>query len=336
MYSRLIPTELACADPGTTQTLSPRGELLVVNKLAGTIEFFRADSAARLATVPMKKFPHEVLLAQDGQHAYVSIYGLGVFGRNFEHPGDEVAIIDLLAREQVGAISTLPYKAPHGMAFDAQGTLWVSCDVSGMILAIDTGTLEILKAIPTGSHGSHWIAITPNGHKLYANNKTFPNLVVIDTASREVIRQIPLAPGSEGIALDPKGRRLYVAAQRPQQFYVIDTTSDEMVATVPITVFDPVEAGKNPQKRIQVAPDGKRLVISSFATGEIAIVDTADLSRQRRLVVENGPMGITFDGPSRAYVMNHDQGSIMQIDLDTATVLRRFETGAGPETMAMF
>ncbi|HEX4329388.1 MAG TPA: hypothetical protein VH105_21555 [Burkholderiales bacterium] len=196
-YTRLRPLEAACADPGVTQALTPRGEMLVVNKLAGKLEFYRVDTRERLAAIEMPKFPHEVLLARDHRQAYISIYGQGVFGKNFEHPGEEVVIIDLDTRARAGSISTLPYKAPHGMAFDAAGMLWVSCDVSGVILVIDPAKREILKAIPTGSNGTHWLTITPDDAKLYASNKTYPNLVVVDTARREVAKQIPLAPAAK-------------------------------------------------------------------------------------------------------------------------------------------
>ena len=210
MYKRLQPVDAACETAGATTAPGARGEMLVVNKLAGKVEFYRADTQEKLAEIELPKFPHEVLAAPDTGLAYVSIYGMGLFGKNSEAPGEEVAIIDLATRSKVGAISTLPYKGPHGMAFDAAGLLWVSCDVSGFIIAIDLATRGIVTAVPTGSNGTHWLTITPDGNKLYASNKTFPDLVVIDTRTRELLPKIALPPGSEGLALSPDGKRLYV------------------------------------------------------------------------------------------------------------------------------
>jgi YVTN family beta-propeller protein len=335
-YTPLAPA--ACTDPADGQsTIATSGrEMIVVNKVAGKVQFFAVGSFDKLGELEMAKLPHEVVIAPDRKTAYVSIYGLGVFGKNSESPGRQVAIIDLATRAQIGAIDVSPYKGPHGMAFDGQGVLWVSCDVSGVILAIDVGARRILDAITTDSFGTHWLVVTPDGKKLYASNKTFPFAVVIDTVKRTLLAKIALERGSEGLALSPDGARLYVMAQRPQSFYVIDTQSDEVVATVPLEVFEQTPAEKNPQKRVKVAPDGKHLLITSFNTGEIAIAPVADLGAQTRVAAEKGPMGITFADANRAYVMNHDQGSISVVDLPTRSVVGKFSTAPGPETMALF
>ena len=143
-YATLSP--VACADPGMSPMAAARGELIVVNKLAGLVQFFDARSHGKLAELEMPKFPHEVVLSPDRTTAYVSIYGQGVFSKNSEAPGREVAIIDLASRTQTGSIDVSPYRAPHGMAFDAQGVLWVSCDISGVIVALDVHKREVLSA----------------------------------------------------------------------------------------------------------------------------------------------------------------------------------------------
>ena len=333
-YSPLQP--VACAEPGATSVVQARGELIVVNKLAGMVQFFDASSLAKLDEIEMSKFPHEVALSPDRSTAYVSIYGQGVFGRNSEAPGREVAIIDLASRRQVGAIDVSPYRAPHGMAFDASGVLWVSCDVSGVIAAIDVAQRKVLAAVETGSFGTHWLTVLNSRNKLYATNKIYDFVAVVDTAARTLAKKIPFPQGSEGLALSPDGSRLFVMAQRPQQFHVIDTATDSVVEIVPLTVFAATPEGRNPQKRVQVSPDGSHLLITSFDTGEIAIVPLADLHSQTRLTVEKGPMGITFASDGMAYVMNHDQGTVSMVDVPGRRITGAFATAKGPETLAIY
>jgi DNA-binding beta-propeller fold protein YncE len=333
-YAPLSP--VACAEPGMVPMAAARGELIVVNKLAGLVQFFDAASHARLAEIEMSKFPHEVVLSADRSTAYVSIYGQGVFSKNSEAPGREVAIIDLANRKQIGAIDVSPYRAPHGMAFDAQGVLWVSCDISGVIVALDVEKREVIAAVSTGSFGTHWITVLRSQNKLYATNKHYDFVAVIDTAAKSLKGKIPFPHGSEGLALSPDGSRLFVMAQRPQEFHVIDTETDRVIDVVPLDVFAPTPEGRNPQKRVQVSPDGAALLITSFDTGEIAIAPLESLRSQTKLTVEKGPMGITFADAGLAYVMNHDQGTISIVDVPQRRILNTFATARGPETLAVY
>lgn len=323
-----------CA-PDTNGAAMAWREMIVVNKLAGLVQFFDVATHEKRGELKMPPLPHEVVLSPDRATAYVSIYGLGIFGRNTEHPGEEIAVIDVGTRRLVHTINVAPYKAPHGMAFDGHGVLWVSCDLSGMVLAVDTARRAVVDAIPTESFGTHWLTLTPDGAKLYCSNKTFPFAVVIDTGARRLAAKIPLPHGSEGLAMAPDGERVYVMAQRPHLLHVIDVATDTVIETIPVTVFGETPEGRNPQKRVQVSPDNRYLVISSFNTGEIAIAPVADPRDQRLIAVEKGPMGITFADTRVAYVMNHDHGSISIVDIEAGAVVGRFETAPGPETMAL-
>ncbi|OGA01377.1 MAG: hypothetical protein A3H35_19575 [Betaproteobacteria bacterium RIFCSPLOWO2_02_FULL_62_17] len=333
-YAPLQP--LACAEPGMAPLAAARGELIVVNKLAGMVQFFDARTLQKLAEIEMSKFPHEVVLSPDRNTAYVSIYGQGVFSKNSEAPGREVAIIDLASRSQIGAIDVSPYRAPHGMAFDAQGVLWVSCDVSGVIAALDVAKREVIAAVTTGSFGTHWLTALRPRNKLYATNKHYDFVAVVDTEARKLAAKIPFPQGSEGLALSPDCSRLFVMAQRPQQFHVIDTATDQVIDIVPLNVFAPTPEGRNPQKRVQVSPDGSDLLITSFDSGEIAIAPLSDLRSQTKLTVEKGPMGITFTEEGMAYVLNHDQGTVSVVDVPGRRVLQNFTTARGPETLAVY
>lgn len=334
VYSTL--SAAACAEPGLASVVATRGELIVVNKLAGRVQFFDARTHALLDDLEMPKFPHEVVLAPDRATAYVSIYGMGVFGKNSEAPGREVVIINLATRRPVGTIDVSPYRAPHGMAFDGAGVLWVSCDLSGVILAVDIGERRVLGAVETGSFGTHWITVARGKAKLYATNKHYDFVAVVDTATRRLLKRIACPTGSEGLALTPDGTRLYVMSQRPQLCHVIDTQTDCIVESVPLAVFAPTPEGRNPQKRVQVSPDGRYLLITSFDTGEIAIAPLSNLRDQTKLPVEKGPMGITFANDTEAYVMNHDQGTVSVVDVPGRKVLRSFATARGPETLALY
>ncbi len=326
---------VACADPTEGGIAGAGREVLVVNKLAGRVQFFARSGWTLLAELEMESFPHEVVVDPGGRLAYVSIYGRGVFGKNSEQPGRNIAVIDLSTRQQVRSIDVSPWRGPHGMAFDEQGVLWVSCDVSGVVLAVDATAGEILSVVPSGSFGTHWLVACHARNKVYASNKTFDFLCVIDSRERKLIGRIPFPHGSEGLALSPLGDRLYVTAQRPQMMAVIDTQTDAIIEEVSLAVFSPTPPERNPQKRVRVSPDGRWLLLTSFNTGEIVILPGNDLRAQRLFSVEKGPMGITFADSNHAFVMNHDQGTVWLINVQSGQLVDRFVTAAGPETLAM-
>src|SRR4029453_10430528 len=91
----------------------------------------------------------------DHKTAYVPIYGDGVYGRN-PNPGHEIAIIDLESRKQTGTIDVSPYQAPHGIQIDANGTLYVACDLSRKLLVINPKTRTIEAAIDTEGTATGW------------------------------------------------------------------------------------------------------------------------------------------------------------------------------------
>src|SRR5262249_16412367 len=146
----------SAADPN-----SPTGHtgIIAIAKRGAKIEFFDPITYKLQSTISVDQNPHEVAISPDHKTAYVSIYGLGVFGDN-PHPGWTVLKIDLTTQKVVGEIDTRPYVAPHGLQVDAQGNLYVSCDASQVLLVIDPKTQLVTGTIDTDGMG-HWSVITP-------------------------------------------------------------------------------------------------------------------------------------------------------------------------------
>ena len=66
------------------------------------------------------------------------------------------------------------------------------------------------------------------------------------------------------------------------------------------------------------------------------ILETADMSRQTLLRTKKGPMGLAFSADStKAYLADHDSGSISVIDLAKKDFIGAFQCGTGVETMEL-
>lgn len=312
-------------------------DLLVINKLGQTVEFLDLERRRSVASLSLPPRPHELLLSPDGRTAYVSIYGDGIYGNNI-HPGHQIAAIDLVKRELTGLIELGAYRAPHGLAWDAAGLLWLTCDKSGAVLALDPQTQQIRAEVPTDTKGTHWVVATPDGGKLYASNKDTDYLSVINTKRRSLQGTIAVANGVEGITVSPDGSRVYAADHSQPGLYAIDTATDSVLQRVPLANFPPIPFAADHEMRVRVTPDGRWIVISAYQWNLVVIVEASDLSRQRIISAGQGPMGFAFPEDSRlVYVANHDGGTISVIDLEQGLILDTFSSGTtphtGPETM---
>src|SRR5712692_4594068 len=227
--------------------------LVVVNKLGDTVAFFDARTNTRLATIPLPTHPHEIAVSPDGRTAYVSIYGDGVYGRN-PNPGHTLVILDLAKREKTGEIDLGEFRAPHAMAFDRAGRLWVACDTSAAVVVIDPRARRILGSVSTGSTGSHWLVMLPDASKAYTSNKDTTHLSVIDVAAMKTIGAIPMPNGSDGLTASRDSKRLFVADLRQPVLHVIDTATDREVRTVALNAR---------AMRVRLTPDERLLVASA-------------------------------------------------------------------------
>src|SRR5258708_5460762 len=170
--------KLGVAGTGRMDFNNPTGTrgLVAVDKVGGKVRLYEPGTYREMAAIEVERLPHEVAISPDHQIAYVSIYGTGIFGNN-PNPAQTIAVIDLDRREQVDAISVAPYFAPHGIMVAATGKLWVSCDASAKLIVIDPETRAIEGAFDTGSFGSHWIALTPDGPRIYTPTTHHPTCV---------------------------------------------------------------------------------------------------------------------------------------------------------------
>lgn len=164
--------------------------LLVVNRLDDQVDILNGATGEKIGSVKTGAHPHEVALSPDASIAYVSLYRTGTYGDN-KTPNDKLAVINLKTHS-VEQIPLSPYKAPHAMVVDVMGMLWVTCENDGAVLVVDPNQKKVIAAVPTGSKGTHWIAMLPDSSKAYTSNKETPKLSVIDRLARKVIKEIPV------------------------------------------------------------------------------------------------------------------------------------------------
>jgi DNA-binding beta-propeller fold protein YncE len=304
--------------------------LLLIDKIGIRVRFFTPDTYKEISNIDVGTKPHEVAISPDRTTAYVSVYGDGIYGNN-PHPGHTIAIIDLASRQMTGVIDISPYIAPHGMAIDSHGTLYVTCDLSRKLLIIDPHKKAIIAAIDTDGTG-HFLAVLPDAGKAYVANKNDrPFVTVIDLRTRSIVKRIPAPNGTEGIAASPDGKRVLFVDFKEPKLYVVDTSKDEVVDTVTLQ-------GVPEDFRVRFSPDGREVLTTALNAPQANLLSASNLDGpQTVLTVGKVPMGVTFAADGRtALVCNHGEGTISVVDLKEKRVVGKFDAGQGVENAVFY
>ena len=292
--------------------------LLVANKHSDTLSYVDPETLSVVDTISTGPNPHEMAITPDRLTLYLS---------NYAPPGNTISVIDLIAHRHVKQISTGDYARIHDAAMAPDGRhAYFTAGQTGFVVELDTKTNEVVRGIPTHGLISHMVLVSQDGQRLYTANIESENVSVIDIESGDLITQIPCGKGCEGMAFTPDGRQLWVGNQTGASITIIDLATHEALKTFPCAGM-PV--------RIQFTPDGRLALISSWAEkGELIVIEAAALREIARLPVGRRAIGmeVSPDGKRVFVGCEYDDG-VHVVDLDTLSVVGRFHTGNGSDSM---
>ncbi len=180
--------------------------------------------------------------------------------------GDNINIIDPATNKVVGEIKGI--EANHGIAVSPDGSrIYVSVESIEKVLdVVDAKTLQVIKRIPL-SGVANLIDLTPDGRWLYVaiaqeydDLSAFPQIKaqpnggvdVIDTASLERVKTIPLKGGIHDLNVTPDGKYVIAGSSRgakppANMMDVIDTKSNEVAWSLLMNPApSPMAITKNP------------------------------------------------------------------------------------------
>lgn len=176
--------------------------------------------------VPVSTFPMSVALASGGKH-------LLVLNGGYDPPS--VSVIDVAQKRELGR-TPIP-DGWLGLAVTTNGDVaYVGGGSRGTVyqlaLASGTGALTRTKEIPiaaaTGTKGSVFIgdvALSPDGHLLYAADLNNDNLAVVNLQSGQVIEHWKTGRRPYRILVAPGGRRLFVSSWADGTVHQLDANN---------------------------------------------------------------------------------------------------------------
>jgi len=178
------------------------------------------------------------------------------------------------------------------------------------------------------------LTTSPDGKRLYVVCEHSNSVVVVDTATRRVIREITVGRRPHDIAVSPDGAMLYVTNRMGDNVSVIDTASGEVAGEIGV--------GAEPHGVI-LDQTGRRLFVLNTGENTISVIDAHGLTEIKRIVAGAGPWSVALRPDRRTcYVSNVRPSEVRfrdppQSEVTVVDVERGIVTGrlTAPETNMM-
>ena len=142
--------------------------------------------------------------------------------------GDTVDVIDSVADKVVQRIEGT--EAPHDVNFSRDGSrVYVSIEAEGVLDVFDQRTGNIIKKISLSGR-PNVLAVTKDGGRVFVAIRSEPGaLDVIDTASLERVRSIPMKGGIHDVYLTPDGKYVVAGSVEGKLLTVVDVQTEKPV-----------------------------------------------------------------------------------------------------------
>jgi YVTN family beta-propeller protein len=306
---------------------SARG-IIAVDKMGTKVLFLNPITyATEVALDGFDKTVHELLVVPETSRAYVPIFGDGIHGRN-PNPQHWLCVFDLEKRALLTTIDLRPYIAPHTLKLGPDGLIYITCENSAKVVAIDRHTNKVVDAIDSGSTNGHRLIISPDGRRLYTENEEDGTVSVIDLPMRKLMGKIKCPRPLAGIAISADGKTVVAVDDAEPKLILIDTDTAQIRAEVVL---------KDVPKAAQIAryaPDNSLIGVTSLNSDTVSLV-SPDFQQQTAIKVGNQPMDMAFHG-DELFVPCQGDGSVHVIDIPNRRHKMSFSAGKGCESIGFF
>jgi len=238
---------------------------------------------------------------------------------------DIVSVFDTGTRQEVARIPAGSEPIQIISSLDGR-TIFVSNLASGEITVIETATFQVSERLQVAGEPLD-MALSGDGATLYISNSGAGVITAIDVATLHVA-ELPVPLG-----FDPFGMAV---AGATQTVYVTDIDGDEVLAIGPEgSIIARIDVPGRPRS-LAVSPDGSRLYVTSFAQGELTVIDVAANRVVNRIALPvSGAFAVAVSPDGRKiYVTGHDDGVVVIIDAARERVLETVQTGTQPRALA--
>ena len=228
-------------------------------------------------------------------------------------------------------------------------TAYVS-NQDGGVTVIDTDTMAVTGTIDVKGDGPRGLAVTDDGKLLVVATRENGSVSVIDTATKEVIKQIPVGQNPEFVRI--KGRFAYVSyepsskagpppapgsaeAKAAEKEAEEDDKEPARIGVIDLKLGKKIReiVGGPETEGVEFSKNGKQLVITNEADNTITVhnLKTGKLIKTIKTHdYGDRPRGIKVSPDGKTYIATLEFGNKFMVMDKNFKVLRTVETGATP------
>lgn len=141
-------------------------------------------------------------------------------------------------------------------------------------------------------------------------------VMVVDTKTGKLIKEIPDTPGVHGTAIAPGLHRGFISAGRADQIQVFDTKTLEKTGEV--------KTGQNPDA-VLFEPVSNRVFAFNGRSHDATVVDASTLKVVSTIALGGKPEFAVEDGNGTVYVNIEDTSELVALDAMSLTVTHRWD-----------
>lgn len=140
------------------------------------------------------------------------------------------------------------------------------------------------------------LTLTPDGKELWVACEASASVVVVDTATRANLVEIPVGGQPNDVAFTPDGRKAFVSNRLDDNVSVVEVSTHKVLSTI--------EVGDEPHGLL-VDHQGKFLYVLNTSIDNISVIDVATLQEVKRLSASRSPWSLAESRDGKAIIVTH-------------------------------
>ncbi len=164
------------------------------------------------------------------------------------------------------------------------------------------------------------LAVTSDGAELYVACEASNSVIIVDTATRQVITEVETGGQATDVSFNPAGTLAYVSNRLDDTVTIVDTATRKAIETFAV--------GDEPHGVLFDAP-GEHLYILDTGANSISIMDPATNEETRRLAAGRNPWSLALSPDGATIAVTNTLAELAELRQNTHSELTLIDTATG-------